>query len=348
MVCSYKYAGDGRPGEQCNRPGVSTIVGEPRCCWHTPHHPQRTKAQLEQAVAAGEWLEGAQLEAMDLEGANLTDAKLPYAELQGVSLSDATLAKADLHGAVLTQAKLKRAILNEANLTGSCCIGTDFSEAHLESSRLSATELRNAKLDGAWLAGAALDGLRSMDAVEWGTPGEHRNGLFSEAALIYRGLGRMFREASDHGSSVNSYFNEMTCLHLVAIGATQHRSRSLVTWFPRAALSRPISWIGWAAHRWIWGYGVRPGYTLAVAALVVLLFAVLFASVNILYLGNASQSGFIPGLTMSAAAFLNAGDCGFAPKDAIGFYLRGLETPIGMVLINVFLVSMATRFVHRG
>lgn len=97
-----------------------------------------TRLALEQAVAAG----------ADLRGANLRDADLSYANLRGAILSYANLRGAKLRGAILSYAILSYADLSYAELR----------DAILSYAKLSYAKLRGAILSGAILRGAKLRG----------------------------------------------------------------------------------------------------------------------------------------------------------------------------------------------
>ena len=75
---------------------------------------------VEQAVAAGAYLDGANLARANLAGANLAGAYLARAYLDGANLDGATLDGAYLDGANLDGANLNGAKLDGANLAGNC------------------------------------------------------------------------------------------------------------------------------------------------------------------------------------------------------------------------------------
>jgi hypothetical protein len=121
---------------------------------------------LEQAVAAGVSLEGAELADVDLSYANLGSANLARANLYGANLNDAYLAHANLVGANLlgahlcvadlTHAKLAHAVLSSANLTGAKLTYANLTSADLERADLEITDLSHARLPYADLMGASL------------------------------------------------------------------------------------------------------------------------------------------------------------------------------------------------
>ncbi|WP_318658365.1 pentapeptide repeat-containing protein, partial [Achromobacter ruhlandii] len=118
------------------------------------------RVALEQAVAGGASLRGANLRDADLGGASLRGANLRDADLRGAYLGGANLRDADLRGAYLGGANLRDAYLRGAYLGG----------ANLRDADLRGAYLGGANLRDAYLGGANLGELRSI----WGASGNLR------------------------------------------------------------------------------------------------------------------------------------------------------------------------------
>ncbi len=134
------------------------------------HRVSLKGARLDAARLGGALLVGVNFREASLTRADLRRATLREAHLDGANLSDAQLDAADLAGASLTGARLARARAAGVNLTGSALGSADLSQADLRGARLVGADLRaagllDALLLGADLTGARLDGARLAGAV---------------------------------------------------------------------------------------------------------------------------------------------------------------------------------------
>lgn len=209
------------------------------CRWHDPSVPK----------AGPEWAR--QLEAEARAGRSLAGFALARAELDGINLTFGDQREGiDIRGADLRYASLRGAHLYRADLSGSRLLKADLTGA-----RLNEALLEDADLLGASFTGARIDG------TNWGTEvrqerearaarraGDIQSALvkYKEAEEIYRDL-RVTSEAQGHRRNAGDFFyREMLMRHFR---------------LPRFSVDR---WVSSFAH-FIYGYGERPSYILAVA-----------------------------------------------------------------------------------
>lgn len=152
--------------------------------------PPRSRAEIEQMIAAGEPLTG-----MDMRGLDLRELRAPGVDCSGSCFAEADLTGADLSGAILVDANLDGAIMTGSNLSGAVMstvvarktvlVGADLSaadlhgadlrdsdltevrasEADFENARLERSRLVRIQADGASFAGAILDEATLSEAV---------------------------------------------------------------------------------------------------------------------------------------------------------------------------------------
>lgn len=349
MKCEFAFAHEARPRSRC---GLPVIGGGRRCVWHDVDSrpvPFDHKAKLEvELLRPDHWLEGVTLSGgVDLRGLKADRANLPLAVLEDAKLEGAQLYLARLDGAHLTRARLTGAHLARASLRDAYLDDSDLSGANLLGANLSGSDLRGARLDGARLLGVRLDAETLASHVQWGTPGEFREGKFGRAADVFGRLKGHFRSTFDYDNSERFYFLEMTARHLEAIGATQappgHWLRSLRLWLPKTGST--TKWLGWALHRSLWGYGTRPLYVLAWVPAVVGFFSILFMLTGIN--DQRVQGASLPvAVALSLVTFATLGYGNRTPAGPVGEILGGLEGIIGALLLAAFTVALATRYVH--
>jgi pentapeptide repeat protein len=348
MGCRYLFRHHDRPRSHCDRAAEDGV-----CVWHdhvrTPARDVR--ARLTADVARGEWLEGIVLADQDLSGLHLASAKMPMADLESADLSGSILPLACLDGANLRSADLSGAHLDGASLTNVRGHGLTCRKGSLCGASLSGAQLDGADLRGSGLKGIILDVRTSIDGVHWEYPKEFHEARFGDAAAIFRVLGRHARDVSDYGASEYFYRLEMTALHLLAIGATEAPvdgpSRRRV-WRPK--LANLWSWAGWGTHRVVWGYGASPWRTLAWMMGVILAFSCVYP---ILGISNVPPTAtlttkIVAGLAVSLVTFPTLGYGTRTAEGLAGEIVGGFEALLGSILMSMFLVSLATRYVHRG
>ncbi len=157
--------GVGSRDERCGLPAyhADSESGEPRCLFHyegEDRDPAELRPALEDAVAKGATLGGA-----NLPGADLRDANLQRAKLWGANLQKASLRRVNLHGANLSDAKLQGADLEDASLETAYLEGASLQKTHLWYANLQQADLGGAHLQGAGLWCANLQEANLRDAL---------------------------------------------------------------------------------------------------------------------------------------------------------------------------------------
>jgi len=182
--------------------------------------------------------------------------------------------------------------------------------------------------------------------VVWGTVGELSHQHFEEAASVFRTLRTHFRSLSNLREAEQVYYWEMTALHLRAIDAEFNPADKWLRRWRIRTLGTSLKWLGWALHRWLWGYGVRPFLTFWWMLSVVSSFGlILFPYVGI-HADNAVTHDPFSGLALSVVTFATLGYGNRTPCGTLGELFGGLEAIIGALLMSVFVVGLATRYVH--
>ncbi len=279
----------------------------------------------------------------DLRNLSACGGRLPSADLEGTRLDKALLHKAILDDACLISAEMPAATLSYASL-----VGTKLDRAQLSGADLTYCNLSGARLHGTTLDRAALFGVRLSSetvflGVVWGIAGELLNQQFEKAASVFRTVRAHFRSLSNVREAEDFYYWEMTALHLRAINAEFDPNDS---WLRRWWRIRTPKWVGWALHRWVWGYGVRPSRTLWWMLSVVLLFGfVVYPCIGVQE-GNGVTHNPLNGLALSIVTFATLGYGNRTPYGTFGELLGGLEAIFGALLMSVFIVGLATRYVH--
>ncbi|MDH5541924.1 MAG: pentapeptide repeat-containing protein [Nitrospinota bacterium] len=120
------------------------------------------KEAVEEGVARGVNLAGADLKAANLEGAELSYANLAEANLSIANLKGAKLWKADLRKASLEQANLADVDLRYAHLFGAYLGGANLVRAKLNGVTLARVYLRGANFEGATGYSDSLDVLMEL------------------------------------------------------------------------------------------------------------------------------------------------------------------------------------------
>ena len=351
--CKFAFKHPQRPRERCNLP-VDHHSRE-LCYWHIDRRTngQDIGLQLCAAVSKSDhWLEGANLEGCSLADLDLIGAKLPWGNLADSNLSGVSLDVSLLEGACLLSCNMSRASFIGARLAGAILNGANAENAHLQG-----IDLSSAHLEGLCVSGAYLQGFRFTDetrsyGLEVGMPGEMIEGDYQTASTVFRELSRHFRSVSNHQRAEEFYFLQMTAIHLLMINATAcplgSAFQRLKIW--RSALGRcnPFrQWLPWALHRWVWGYGSRPLQTLVWMLGVILCFGlVVFPMVGVV-VGDTLSRNVWQCLTESLVSFTSLGSGARLPNGLLGETLSGLEALLGVVLSSLFIVALATRYVHR-
>ncbi len=264
-------------------------------------------------------------------------------------MAEAYLKDANFRGAHLVAAKFNRSIMVDCKLDQA-----DATDANFEDADLSSASLQGTTFDRCYLHGIKLSPDTISYNAEWRLPAEFIEGHFDRAAHVFRALSGHFHSVSYHHESTQFYFLEMTALHLAAIGS---QSPPIGPWAQRfrawCPLTEPRSWLiwaGWSVHRWLWGYGVRPLRPLVWMAAIILFFGLLiFPAIGVVSgTGSCPTHDRLVGLSVSLVTFATLGYGNRIPAGTLGEFLGGLEALGGALVTSVFLVSLATRYVHRG
>jgi hypothetical protein len=355
LACTFRFRHPKAERKNCGLPVLVERAGEdPRCPWHDPAaRPAgfNIRQELEKELQSpNHWLEGAKLAAADLRNLSAYDGHLPCADLEKADLQNALLDKAILDDAILISAKMTSVTLGSASLVGAKLDCAELIGADLMYCDLSGAILHGAKLDRASLYGVKLSSETVLLGVVWGTTGELLRRRFDQAASVFRTVRSHFRSQSNMREAEDFYFWEMTALHLWAINAEfdpehNHWLRWGRRWLPRNW--RLDKWIGWALHRWGWGYGVRPLYTVGWMLFVWLLFGLAIYPVVGIQLPDEKVTHNVPSaLALSAVTFTTLGYGNRTPCGTIGECCGGLEALLGALLISVFVVALATKYVY--
>jgi len=234
-------------------------------------------------------------------------SRLEEAVQEGAHLEGAFLWGAQLQGAKLWAAHLEDAMLMEAQLQG----------AHLS----------DAQLDGAKMHGIGLDRWTQCESTVWGTPREEMDGQWAHAAAVFHGLREHYRETGNERRTDECYIREARCRHLAQHG-----------------LARRLMW---HLHRVVWGYGAIPWLLFAWMAFLVLLFGVVvFPAIGVEVEGSGVSHGIADGFALSLVTFATLGYGNSYPASKAGQMLAGLEAMLAMVLVAMFVVSLARKYVR--
>jgi hypothetical protein len=294
------------------------------------------------------YLEGAWLPRAQLSGVQLpSQAKLPYANFTG----------ANLEGAILVGADLRNAFLDEAQLQDANLSGADLRKAHMAEARLQGAKLEGALLNGAWLTRIQLDRYSRCGPTNWGTPWEEAPPpeldpfppRWWAAADVFRILRQHYHESGFYAREDEFYIREMHCRRTSDVEATRSMPRK------EALLSRR-GWrmwgrrMAWSIHSFVWGYGVDPWRTLRRMVACVGLFAVVFWATGVrdfdLCAGQMVSHSFGHALVLSLITFGTLGYGNRWPASLSGEALAGVEAVLAMLLMAMFVVSLARKYVR--
>jgi uncharacterized protein YjbI with pentapeptide repeats len=349
MPCQYLFKHRDRPRQTCDRAAQESL-----CFWHVRGRAREVdvRARLSADVANGEWLEGALLADEDLSNLTLANAKIPDADLENSNLSGSILTAACLDGANLRSTEFAEAHMEGASFVRARAHRAKCQGAYLYDAIFTGAQFDGAEFQGAGLRGIVLDDHTSVEGVRWGYPREYREARFDDAASVFRTLARHARDVSDYRTSEHFYWLEMTSLHLLAIGATDapiDAPSSRRVWFRPKLSSLPL-WAGWGLHRLVWGYGASPWKTPKWMFGVVLTFTFVYPIVGISGVPCEATlaTKLLTGLALSLVTFPTLGYGNRTAVGLLGEIAGGLEALLGSILMSMFIVALATRYVHRG
>lgn len=366
LKCNKKFIHPDAPRPECELP-----AGPDGLCIFHSYEPTLNFIQLlEQEVSKPDhWLEGAQIK-QHLSGVCLSRANLPKASFEGL-----TLTNVDLTDALLEEANFRSTVLEGTLLNGSNLCYAAFDTAKLKEFNGNPVDLRNADLGGASFTGSNLKSLRLM-GVRFSAPTmvtpflktpcfEMKAGLWDKAAAIYSVLGKRAADDWDFDSTEHCSYLAMTCQHRKVIkSGPLPKKHQLLNWVILSLRAGPVG-LFWLFHRAIWGYGLRPMRILISLFLVIFIFWMIFFITSIepnsseaTLMNNLtatnfnssieqSNSVFIDTLILSLATFVTLGSYDSKPSGIIGELAGTVEALLGIILLDMFLIALAGKYLRR-
>ena len=292
-------------------------------------------------------LSGQDLRDRDFTGADLTNARLSRADLRGCSLRGCTLdgsqfVGADLTGADLTECRGAGAVFGQANLNGATLFAADLTGASLSSASLNGADLRAANLSEARLRDADLtdaDLTRANLTDADLTGATVARSRFTHADLSGSGLRHLhhFDGADWIGVSVididfsGAYLVRREIMDQNYLYEFRTRDRRHAVLY---AIWKATSDCGRSVGRWA-----------AITVGVALLFAVLYATVDIDY--GPNQTALSP-LYFSTVTITTLGYGDALPTSAAAQLLVMVEVAVGYMMLGGVLSIFATRMGRRA
>jgi len=257
--------------------------------------------------------------------------------------------------------------------------GTDFSEADFRGAYLYGSVFGRAVVDAETKfvdeKGRLGDELRIKEGQF--APGESKQEAYAKAEDAYRRVRQLLKGQGFYHDAGEFYYRERCCRRkshgwwpgwllslcrfLVARVRHVHDSKAFarlqaqvgeaLAWRRRFSFSqRLLEWLMWLSC----GYGERPGWLLAWAALFVLGFAGLYCSFPAFFgIGAATPGGIQPisgyweALYFSLATFTTLGFGDFAPRGAVaGKLIVGFEAVLGALIIGLAMVTFARKAIR--
>jgi hypothetical protein len=349
MKCVFLFKHSQRPRHTCGLPAGADGL----CVFHSPTLlPGFIDALVKEVAKHDHWLEGAQIKE-DLVEVGLSSARLPRANFEG-----RRLVRVALDSALLEDANFRSAIIEGTLLQGSNLRRAAFDAATLQSTEDSVIDFSNTELGGASFTGATLKSLRLVGsrfseptsvAHLLDTPCfEMEVAAWEDAASVYSTLGKRAGEDWDFISEELCAYLAMTCRHRKAIGAGPlQKERSSHNWIG-PSLAAGMAGIGWALHREVWGYGLRPLRVFVAMVVLIAFFGLfVFPFVGVAQSNSPSSSPFIDGLVLSLSTFVTLTYGRHGPTTTVGEIAGGIEALLGNILLSLFLVALAGKYVRR-
>lgn len=360
-ICKYPFSHPGRPA---GRDVCGLEADESGYC---PFHSGTPRADFQHLLQRevkkqGHWLEGARF-SNDLANIDLTGARIPNGLFEGIALS---------------QVIFNRALLENSNFRGSVISGGVFSNSNLQNSAFdrarltkwqgSPLDLRNADISGASFVGTAVEGTRlngirlheptAIAALLASPSYELECGWWDEAATVLATIGKRATEDWDFHSAELAAFLAMTCRHRAAINAEPLNGGSWPRniskdWLVPTWRTKSSGWpmflaaVGWLVSRATWGYGLRIRSLIVTILITIFLFGLLFEMLNLVECTKGcSDFGLVNALVFSFDTFAGL-TFATTPRDWIGALIAGVEGLIGAILVALFLVSLASKYLRR-
>jgi hypothetical protein len=176
---------------------------------------------------------------------------------------------------------------------------------------------------------------------------EAEKGEWIAAAGVYGVLGRRAAEDWDFDSADRAVFFAMTCRHRKSIGAEEIVRGSYWHNWILPTLRSGFSGVLWMAHRWTWGYGLRPLQALISMTAVIGVWGTLVYPLVGFSAGNGGHGSYADSLLLSLMTFVTLSFSRLAPAPGVGELMAGVEGLLGSALMALFLVSLAGRYIRR-
>lgn len=285
-------------------------------------------------------------------GLNLTGIRLPRANFEGLRLVNVVLTDAELDSANFRSAQLHGVLFQRSNLRQAI-----FDGATLTKYEFAPVDCRGAELGGASFVGAEVRALKLAGAI-FSEPTlvvhfleypcfEEDSGAWTQAAGVYAAIGRRAAEDWDFDSADDAAYLAMTCRHRLRIGAQPLVPGSHWANWIWPTLRKGAPGALWMAHRWIWGYGLRPLQALAAMLAVITFWGLLVYPVVGFTTNTSADSLLSDSLLLSLMTFVTLSFSRLAPSTGMGELAAGIEGFLGSVLLALFLVSLAGRYIRR-
>jgi len=310
--------------------------------------PNFSEALEEEVSKPEHWLEGATIK-QDMTRVRLTGAHLPQASFEGLRLVNVLLNGALLEGVNFRSASLEGTVLFESNLRHAV-----FDRATLRRAGDFPVDLRGAELGGTSFTAATLESLRLLGA-RFSEPTsvaqlvkapcfEMETGDWENAATIYGILGKRAAKDWDFASSDLCSYRAATCRHREVIKAGAMRGKGFWRNWVTPTLRAGPTGLGWAVHQLVWGYGLRPLRALGTMLFMILLFGLLVFPFTV---SGQTDQRLVDGFIRSLANFVTLDYPTALAAGRIDAFVGAVEALIGSVLLALFLVALAGKYVRR-
>lgn len=353
MSCIWRFSHRDRIRSNCGLPSGPDGL----CVFHSERSdPEFSQKLVAEVAKPDHWLEGIQIKS-NLSDLNLSNAKLAFSNFEGKRLT-----RIALEGALLEEANFVSATLEGVLLFGSVLRCASFDMATLRSADNTPVDLRKAELGGISLTGARLSSLR-LEGAKFSerTEVSHlldspifemQTAAWEDAAHVYSMIGRRAAEDWDFSSELRCVFLATTCRHRQAIGAGPLQDTWTWSNWAKPTLSSGVRGAAWMLHRQAWGYGLWPSRVVAIMISVVLLFGLfVFPLAGVSHIGHDAASDhfsrIVPSLVLSLNTFVTLTYGRHVPSTTLGEFAGGLEALLAGILLSVFLVSLANKYIRR-
>lgn len=345
LKCIYEFSKDA-PRDKCELPAGSDNL----CIFHSDQSSSDFIAALEHEVSNPDhWLEGIKIK-QDLIGVKLKDANMLKADFDGRRLINVVFTGALLKEANFRSTHIENTIFNNSDLSNACfnfatLQGVKGHPVDFRNSELGGASFRNSNLKSLRLLGAKFSTKTHLETILYTPCFEMETGSWDDAATVYANLGKRASEDWDFDAINKCLYLSFTCKHRKIIKtdplSKKHKLLNLVI---DSFLAGPVGWF-WLAHRIIWGYGLRP-----FRILFVMFIAIVFFSLIFFYITGVEQdnSSFVDTLSLSLTTFVTLGSYNNqAPSGKLGEFIGGVEALSGIILLDLFLIALVSKYVKR-